>query len=96
MQAHDSNSISSFLRLDFAGRGRKKKWQRFSKKSTKRLCIHAILHFILWLTLSFPFELADYQSIQAKDNKAVYTATEVECGWAGAVTQKPPVNAKKS
>ena len=29
-------------------------------------------------------------------NKAVYTATEVACGWAGAVTQKPPVNAKKS
>ena len=29
-------------------------------------------------------------------NKAVYTATEVACGWAGAVMQKPPVNAEKS
>ena len=29
-------------------------------------------------------------------NKAVYTAAEVACGWAGAVTLKPPVNAEKS
>ena len=39
----------------------------------------------------------------SRKNKAVYTAAEVTCGWAGAVirkagaaTQKPPVNAKKS
>ena len=29
-------------------------------------------------------------------NKAVYTAAEVACGWAGAVMLKPPVNAEKS
>ena len=36
-----------------------------------------------------------HKMLQIK-NKAVYTATEVACGWAGAVTQKPPVNAEKS
>ena len=36
------------------------------------------------------------KQIYVYENKAVYTATEVACGWAGAVMQKPPVNAKKS
>ena len=29
-------------------------------------------------------------------NKAVYTATEVACGWAGAVMPKTPENAEKA
>ena len=30
-----------------------------------------------------------------RKNKAVYTATKVACGWAGAVTQDLPENAEK-
>ena len=40
-------------------------------------------------------EVYQYSTL-VKKNKAVYMATEVACGWAGAVTQKPPVNAEKS
>ena len=69
----------------------------------KPVYCYPLINLVFYFLSPFPFLFArrindDFDSPNGalEVNKAVYTATEVACGWAGAVTQKPPVNAEKS
>ena len=52
--------------------------------------------FFTMVHLVTPAPLDQILHSEVRKNKAGYTAGQVACSWAGAVTPKPPVNVEKA